>query len=992
MAVVFAAIGAAIGGTVGAFLIMYGTQLATAAYILGTAAYSNAQRSRARRRALAEYNAAQVDRLANVANTTGKRQLVLGRCRVGGDVFFRGSVGAHNEKFVMAVAIAGHEIDAVEQVWFNDQAITLDAGGWVQTAPFARTTRETRTIYSATNMPAPEAPPEAIPGTVMRFDGVPENGENMGIGQTTYQVDVTTSYARVRWMLGTADQTAHPQLVADFPTLWTAEHRARGVAYLVVELFYDETAFPSGVPAVSATVRGARCFDPRTGTTVFTENPAIQARHVLLHPYFGKRSSLSATEDARIIAAANACDVPHNYGAGAVPLYRSAYVCEFGTAARDVLDDLAQAMGGQWAHAAGEFHIRAGVYTAPVMSLTAADLATTTRTEEGSQSSQPVAISTHRARVDKLNSITPVVWDAAQGYQRTPLTPLAPPALAAADGAVLSQEVDMPAVFYGQQAQHIAGISLRDARDPLIISAPFTLRAWPLELFDTVAITMPRYGWTAKPFTVLGRTLNADGRVELTLKETAAAIYQPDATFVPSGYAQNTALPDPWNIAAPVLYPAESGTAHLLLQADGTVVSRVRVSWAPVLDVSVLQAGGLVLEWAPLLGDGLPLAWQALPLINPADGRAYISNAQDGARIAIRARLRNSLALGDWSLLQYHTVVGKTEPPATVQAVTVSGTQVAWTPVADVDLAGYRLRFSYGRDTWWDYAAPLHEGLVTESPYSLERVPAGECTVLVKAVDASGNESAEPAFAVYAFPEQAVANVLLSYAQHPTFTGTITDGSLVAGELEAAALDSFYEPADGPMYLPSADPMYPPSQYAAMGYEFAVLPTEAGTLRVQTTISGAYRIEYATGGADPLYTPTGDPMYSPADEALYGTPSAWQLWPGSLAVDGTTEVRFRITLAAGDVQGVISAITAVLDVPDITESLSAVAIASGGTRLPITKTYHGIKTVALTVHSGGSGTSARIVDKDAALGPLIQVINTSGTAVAGTVDAQIQGY
>jgi hypothetical protein len=50
------------------------------------------------------------------------------------------------------------------------------------------------------------------------------------------------------------------------------------------EFWYDETAFPSGLPNVTAIVRGARCFDPRTGATAWTQTPALMMRHVLTHP------------------------------------------------------------------------------------------------------------------------------------------------------------------------------------------------------------------------------------------------------------------------------------------------------------------------------------------------------------------------------------------------------------------------------------------------------------------------------------------------------------------------------------------------------------------------------------------------------------------------------------------------------------------------------------------------------------------------------------
>jgi len=73
--------------------------------------------------------------------------------------------------------------------------------------------------------------------------------------------------------------------------------------------------------------------------------------------------------------------------------------------------------------------------------------------------------------------------------------------------------------------------------------------------------------------------------------------------------------------------------------------------------------------------------------------------------------------------------------------------------------------------------------------------------------------------------------------------------------------------------------------------------------------------------------------------------------------------------------------------------LNDVVIASGSTRLPITKTYRAIKVVNLTVQTDGNGgISGRVIDKDATLGPDVEVLNAAGSAVTGLVDAYIQGY
>ena len=52
---------------------------------------------------------------------------------------------------------------------------------------------------------------------------------------------------------------------------------------------------------------------------------------------------------------------------------------------------------------------------------------------------------------------------------------------------------------------------MRDARDPLTITVSFKLRAFSVELFDHIYLTITRYGWTAKEFLVVGRSLDGQG-------------------------------------------------------------------------------------------------------------------------------------------------------------------------------------------------------------------------------------------------------------------------------------------------------------------------------------------------------------------------------------------------------------------------------------------------------------------------------------------------
>jgi hypothetical protein len=723
----------------GAFLLGNAAVIGTGALILGGLAYSSYKARQAKDDAKNQYNAAQVDRLATVSSAVAPRDLVLGRVRKAGTVFYRNTTGANSQDLYLAIALAGHELDAIEQIYLNDLPVTLDGAGQVTSAPYYSTSTLTASGTGSLT------PPGGLPATYVA--GSLSSGTYAGGGDAdtsyqgwSYQYTTSSSAVQITAYLGAAGQTADPALQAAFPADWTSANTVAGVAYLVVKLSYSETAFPSGVPNVSAVVRGARVYDPRSGSTAWSQNPALLLRHVYSHPRFGK-ASVKSGEDTRLIAAANACDAATVYTVAGVAqpsraLYTAALVAPFGTAPRSLFDDLAQAMGGSWAFGNGELFVKAGSYSAPVMALTDADLAVIQR-NGASETQRPISISVHKERANKFNSVKPTIYDPAQDYKQSALTTLSSAALLARDGVELVQAVTMPAVNYAPQALHVAGILMRDARDPLLVELPFKLRVYPVELFDTVSLTLARYGWSAKTFMVLGRAWAADGSIALTLKETSAAIVTMDAGFSAQGFAPNTNLGNPWQVSPPTPLTLTSGSAELLRQNDGTVVSRLRISWPQISNQAVRQAGRIELQYRDATSTG---PWASL--VVPGDETQVVtSEVLDGASYLVRARARTSLALSDWGLQQLHTVVGKTAPPSDVASLAYTqetlGLRLSWPPITDLDAAAYQLRT--GGSAWGVGDTALAS--VSASSFLWAIQTSGSLVVRIKAIDTSGNLS-----------------------------------------------------------------------------------------------------------------------------------------------------------------------------------------------------------------------------------------------------------
>ena len=250
-----------------------------------TAYSANQKRRRMERQARDAYNAGLQDRLNMVSSPDGARSRVYGEVRNVDGVIFKAAHGANSEFYTLVVAIAGHECQSIEKVYFNDQELTLGSDGaggfWVQTEPYqlssivsaqeqmamagtaasvtldhtpiagsvtcVQTSNDDTGTYSFT----PTVDGTSVTGTVPIPTGQPVI--------CSYQYTLAQPKARVWKYLGTAGQDIGSDLLASrFPALintGTNDDRFAGICCLVVELEYDQDAFPLGVPNVTALVR-----------------------------------------------------------------------------------------------------------------------------------------------------------------------------------------------------------------------------------------------------------------------------------------------------------------------------------------------------------------------------------------------------------------------------------------------------------------------------------------------------------------------------------------------------------------------------------------------------------------------------------------------------------------------------------------------------------------------------------------------------------------
>lgn len=506
-------------------------------------------------------DASLADRTQMVRSPVSARQIIYGETRVSGTMVYISTTGTKNEYLHLVIALAGHEVEEIGDVYFNDELALTGAGS-------------------------------AASG---RFAGYAEIYKKLGSDTQTVETNLQTATSGL-----TNGQ-------------WTSNHRLRGIAYLYVQLTWNEEIWVGGIPNVSAMVKGKRVYDPRTATTVYSANAALCLRDYLTDTRLGMAMDASEMDDTAFTAAANICDEQVQILPASPTTNENRYEANgvlFTSASPDEnIGKLLSAMGGLIAYSGGKIVPYAGGYRIPTVTLSEGDFA------------GAVQIQTKTSARDRVNAVKGVFVSAKSEWQPTDFPPLVSSTYYAEDGNIrYYRDVVLPFTTSSSCAQRLARIELRRARQEITMTARFKLDAMQLRAGDTVMITNAKFGWTNKVFEVMDWHFASDGEppqlvVEMTLRETASAVYDWDVSDeIEMATAPTTTLPNPFALDAPTNLSLVADGTTQLVQADGTALPRIKVSWSAPAD-EFIQSGGSVgidykeststtyLTWATVPGD-----------------------------------------------------------------------------------------------------------------------------------------------------------------------------------------------------------------------------------------------------------------------------------------------------------------------------------------------------------------------------------------------------
>ena len=252
--------------------------------------------------------------------------------------------------------------------------------------------------------------------------------------------------------MGSVDQTADSVLVSNSGGQWTSGHRLRGLAYIHAQLRYDDIAYASGTPNISAIVKGRKVYDPRTDTEGWSNNAALCVLDYLVSD-FGLGANADEIDMGSFIAAANICDETVATLSGTEKRYTCNGVVDLSDSPRDILENMLGSCAGFLVHTGGKWRLQVGAYSPPL------------KTFDQSFLRDAVIMRPHRSRRQLFNTIKGAFVSPDHNWQSTDYPAVSTDYYIAQDsGEEIISTLDLSFTTSHTMAQRIARIALEQTR------------------------------------------------------------------------------------------------------------------------------------------------------------------------------------------------------------------------------------------------------------------------------------------------------------------------------------------------------------------------------------------------------------------------------------------------------------------------------------------------------------------------------------------------
>lgn len=667
--------------------------------------------------------------LVNGRGAAQPQDFVYGEVRKGGTITFIESTGSNNRILHQIIVLAGHEVEEVVDIYFNDEIVTMSNEN-VTSAPY--------------------------------------NGYAKVYVHLGNQTSATSTFANSTQSLA---NTLHTETSA------TSGFVGKNVAYLYCRFTYNQDAFTNGIPTVTARIKGKKIVTTSSGTeqtAAYTSNAAWCIRDYLTSIY-GLNDD--AIDYSTFEAAADICD-DHLDGT-TIDQYTINGVVRSDQQFGQVLQKMMTACGGTLYWGGGSWRIYVGNFVTPTKTLTLSDFR------------GPISLDTRVPMRDNFNTVRGTYIDASEdGDFITADYPSQTSGAFLLEDNNIETVLDLPLPFTTnvKAAQRLAKQMLYRSREQMTIQADFGMNAFNVEVGDFIKIQNARYGWGAgdeKTFECVGWRLQADQddgqlKVNLTLRESSSAAFGWTSADAQTIVHNNSTLPKYYEVPAIGL---EISQEYRVVNENVTnaIVIDVTCDNAPEIDYVIVKYKKTSDADFKSLGQGVLL-----------DGNSYVARfevndietpqlGEAAINYTISATPVNGLGYkGTSETTTFNVTADTTAPsaPASLSHFLSGGTTFfTWPAVSDLDLSHYKLYYTSNTS----HTFPTNKASMDVKVAKIAR-PATSITWgalsgkwFVSAVDKTGNESTTAATTTISPSELPALNTSDTDTEHTAFDGDKTD-------------------------------------------------------------------------------------------------------------------------------------------------------------------------------------------------------------------------
>ena len=497
------------------------------------------------------------------------RKVIYGESRVGGSIVFMDTTsgGGNNENLHLVIAMAGHEIEEYVSVWSGDNKIwgstDYSFSNVIATTSGSATVRITNSppsfgAFKPLDYAFVDGNQITISGadnvgglnlngvhTITAIDDYDHDDEDDKLGHGKWFEFVASSNATSTVATGGGDfdvtqlgyisdfninwddhfelwlydgtQTAANSQLSTYSVHWNSNCILRGTAYVYARLRYDSEVFRSGMPNISATIKGKKIAN-LAGTVEWSDNPALCIRDYMTDARYGLGEDADSFDSATLANAVSVCDETIALdGGGTEKRYVLNGMLDTGKSRKANVEDMLTSMGGKLVYSGDEYFLQAASYVAPTITIDE-----TLLTGE-------LQIQTRQSRRQLYNAVKGSFISKEKNYIVADYPAQKSATFATADGGELFLDMALPFVTGNTQAQRLAKIAMLSSRKATTVTLPCNLAALKFKAGDNIMVSNAKMGWVSKVFEVLSYKMhpNSDGTISVDVSaiETASDVY-----------------------------------------------------------------------------------------------------------------------------------------------------------------------------------------------------------------------------------------------------------------------------------------------------------------------------------------------------------------------------------------------------------------------------------------------------------------------------------